>query len=74
MIDNLCLNYCDDNRSELLNSILRNIYFQQKSWNEIESEIRSFPTALKMCRNQIEREPDILQELIFGHSSLDTGI
>ncbi len=74
MINTLCLNYCDDSRGELLSSILRNIYFQKKNWNEIESEIRSFPTALKMCRNQIERNPDILQELLFRPSGLDTEI
>ncbi len=50
MIDTLCLNYCDESRSELLKSLFRDIYFKQKSWDEIEVEIRSFPTALKICR------------------------
>jgi hypothetical protein len=66
MINVLGINHIDERRRDLLKSILRRVFTRQISWDEAEAETRQFPTALKMCRLQLEGDDEKLKNLLFG--------
>ncbi len=66
MINVLGINHIDEDRKDLLNKTLRLIYTYHWTWDKAETETRQFPTALKMCRMQLEHDSDKLKNLLFG--------
>jgi hypothetical protein len=66
MINILGINHIDEDRKDLLNKTLRLIYTRQWTWDEAEAKTRQFPTALKMCRMQLENDQQKFRQLIFA--------
>lgn len=65
MINVLGINHIDEDRKDLLNKTLRLVYTCEWTWDKAEAETRQFPTALKMCRMQLENDLDKMKGLLF---------
>ncbi|MCB0522823.1 MAG: hypothetical protein KDD27_28015 [Saprospiraceae bacterium] len=66
MINVLGINHVVGSRKDLLNHVLRRIYTRQITWDEAMHETRQFPTALNICRMQVEHDFDKFRTLLFG--------
>lgn len=71
MINVLGINHIDEDRKDLLSKTLRLIYTCHWTWDEAETKTRQFPTALKMCRIQLENDQSKFRMVLFGGDSIE---